>query len=129
VLTAWEITSMQETVVGSFDATAVRQRWSTTTDEYGDQVRSTASDLALPCRLFQTTGSEVTQDRDTQVSDWSLHVPYDADVTGHDTVIVYPVLFADYDSAARPSPTGTFEVIGPPLVRATHKRANLEFVA
>lgn len=77
---------------------------STGTDEYGNTVLTYGSGTDYPARMEQTTGTEVTQDRDTQVADWVLFLNPDAVITGDSRVVFNG---------------STFEVLGPPSTPTT----------
>ncbi len=87
-------------------------------DDYGNAAETWVEGASYPCRLEPTSGQERTVDRDTQVSDWRLFLPADAELTGRDRVVV--------DSKV-------FEVVGPPAVQHTprgphHVEAALRYV-
>lgn len=90
-------------------ATIVRP--GTTTDEYNNQVPdwATATRSTWPARLEQLAGREVTADQQTQLADWILYLPPDAQVEGTDRV--------EHDGK-------TFEVVGPPNEATTPRRTS-----
>ena len=76
----------------------------TSTDVYGSTQFVYTSGTDYPARMQQTTGVEVTRDRDTQVSDWLLFLNPDAVISGDSRVVFNG---------------STFEVLGPPYVVST----------
>lgn len=89
-------------------------------DEYGNAAESWVESGVWPARFEQTDGREVTDDRDTQVSDWRVFLPPDVEIGGRDRVV---------DEHGR-----TFEVVGPPARQSTpagphHVVANLRSVS
>lgn len=104
MIPAAELAAMQAVVESTLTQTVTRRRYTTTTDTYGNPVRNTSSTTTYPGRLVHRSADELNTDRDTQVSDWSIILPHDADVTGRD------VLEVDGD---------TFEVVGEPFIFAT----------
>jgi hypothetical protein len=81
-----------------------RIRYATTVNVYGDLERGVESSVVYRCRLEQVTGTEVTVNRSTQISNWVLYLPPDADVKASDTVKVSDT---------------TYEVVGPPIAHKT----------
>jgi hypothetical protein len=73
-------------------------------DDYGNETEGYTDGGDWPCRLWQTTGTELGPDRDTQVGSYQLAVPPECPITGKDRVTVDGVLYA---------------VDGPPLHRRT----------
>lgn len=76
----------------------------TSTDAYGSSTFVYSGGTDYPARMQQTAGTEVTKDRDTQVSDWLLFLNPDVPITGDSRV-----LFNGQ----------TFEVLGPPAIPTT----------
>jgi hypothetical protein len=99
---------------------AVRNRFGSTTDDYNNVVvNDTVVDTkTYPCRLEQGPSTEITLGANTQISNWVIYLPPDADVKGTDVLEV--------DSQK-------YEVLGPPTVSITsagphHKTAQLTVV-
>lgn len=89
----------------SFEQLATIYTWSAgAVDDYNQPTDVYTSAGVWPCRLWQTTGRENQQDRDTQIGTYQLAVPPDAVIDGHSRVEVDAVMF---------------EVTGPPLHRRT----------
>jgi hypothetical protein len=91
-----------------------------TVDEYGDTSTTFSAGTSYLGRLEQRSAQEVTDGRDTMVSDWVLYLQPDATVAGRDRVV---------DMYGR-----TFEVVGPPIMQrspraAHHLQVNLRHVA
>lgn len=91
-----------------------------TADEYGNTSTTFGAGSAYKGRLEQRSAQEVTDGRDTFVSDWVLYLFPDAAINGRDRVV---------DGNGR-----TFEVVGPPIVQRSprgphHIQANLRFVS
>jgi len=94
----------------SFDQTATISSLSAGgRDEYGNPTDTYTEVGIWPCRLWQATGREDNQDRDTQQGTYQLILPPDAIINGHSRVEVEG---------------STFEVVGPPLMRRTPSGAS-----
>jgi hypothetical protein len=79
----------------------------------GDPVEKT-----YRCRLEQSVANELVDDRATQISEWILFLPHDADIRASDLVAIDDL---------------NYEVIGPPEAARTrghvnHLEARLRFV-
>jgi head-tail adaptor len=90
-----------------------------TVDEYGDTSTVFAAGTTYRGRLEQRSAQEVTDGRDTFVSDWVLYLLPDAVINGRDRV--------EADG-------NTFEVVGAPIVQRSprgphHIQASLRLVA
>jgi hypothetical protein len=90
------------------------------TDEYNNPRPdwTAPTTTVWPGRLEQRTAREVTADQATQVADWLLFLPADAQIAGSDRVQV---------------DTTIFEVVGPPNLatspwRPSHLEVNLRHV-
>jgi hypothetical protein len=89
-------------------------------DEFNSPSTTYSAGTEYLGRLEQRSAQEVTDGRDTMVSDWVLYLPPDATVVGRDRVV---------DMYGR-----TFEVVGPPIMQrspraAHHLQVNLRHVA
>lgn len=73
-------------------------------DDFGNPTDTWNDEGTWPCRLWQTTGTELNENRDTQIGTYQLAVGPTAPITGRSRVTV--------DGS-------TFEVDGPPLHRRT----------
>jgi hypothetical protein len=90
----------------------------TVSERYNDPSGGTPIEAEYPCRLEQTTSQEITLGRATQISDWILFLPWNADLKADDVVRVGGL---------------TYEVVGPPIQartvgRVDHVEARLRFV-
>lgn len=115
-LTATQRAGMRATTEATFEGAGVRRRYPLVEDRYGNEKPNLAApdDMAIPnLVLWQTDGSETTQDRDTQIADWLARVPVGTDITGRDLLIVAGT---------------TYEVVGPPANVGTHLRLRLRHV-
>lgn len=99
---------------------ATRNRFGSTTDDYNNVVpNDTVVDTKeYPCRLEQGPSIELTIGANTQITNWIIYLPPDADVKGTDVLEVDAL---------------KYEVIGPPTVSITsvgphHKTANLTYI-
>ncbi len=96
---------------------ATRNRFGSTVDDYNNEI---ANDTVIDtkryaCRLQQSPSKEITVGANTQITNWVIYLPPEADVRGTD------VLEVDGQK---------YEVVGPPTVSITpsgphHKTANL----
>lgn len=119
MLTENDLTGIRWTVEQSFPDTIVVRRFTTTTDDYGNEERGTATNTSYAGRLIQRDATERTEDGQVTTSDWSVLLPHDADVESSDQIIA-----GGY----------TFEVAGPPVWnpspgQATHLRVALRHVS
>lgn len=85
-------------------AATIYTRSSGAVDDYGNAADVFTAAGIWPCRLWQTTGRENQQDRETQIGAYNLIVPPDAVIDGLSRVEVDGTMF---------------EVVGPPLLRCT----------
>jgi hypothetical protein len=100
--------------------TCLRVRYATVTDDYNNEVRdpNNPTVATYPCRLEQTPSMEITVGANTQISNWVIYLPPDADVKGTDVIQADGV---------------TYEVLGPPMANRSpimvhHQEARLIFV-
>jgi hypothetical protein len=73
-------------------------------DRYGNEAEGYGPGVEEPCRLEQTSGTEVTDGRDALVSDWQLFLRANTTATGRSRATV--------DGRV-------FEVVGPPAEART----------
>lgn len=110
MLTSDDLDGLRATVAASFNTTCTRRRYAVgTADTFGNPTAGATSDVAYACRFVPAPGNEDTVDRDVQINEGAVLLPYDADVLGGDQLIVSST---------------TWEVIGPAVGQSwsTHLR-------
>lgn len=119
LLTAAALEGIRDTVGLLFSDEIVRRRFTTTTDEYGNEERDTAEDVTYPGRLIWRETTERTDSGQASAVLPSVLLPHDADVETTDQIIADGL---------------TFEAAGPPMLNpspgeSTHLRVLLRHVS
>lgn len=114
LLTDGQIDAMRATVAQTFDRTATILAPQQGTDRYGNQTPGYV-EVAwyVPCSIATASQSEVTIDRDTQITNWVLRLPPDTRLSGRHRIRVAGLVY---------------EVIGEPELFPTHLHANCRVV-
>lgn len=112
-----ELAGMRATTETGFDDTAkVRRFVPAGESDFGNPTGSWVDGSAIPAMFVHTSSREVTVARDTQISDWFVRLPWNADVKGNDQIV-------------RQTDGAVFAVLGPPSFERTHVRAQLTSVS
>jgi hypothetical protein len=114
---------MIATVGETFDRRAViLNRSEGSADDYGNTAPVYTGAPEVDCGLKHVDGVEVTQDRNTQISDWLCRLPPASVISGRDRIRI-----SDQNPAEGWYPSGgaLYEVVGPPERFDTHVHANL----
>lgn len=99
-----ELEDMRSTVKDTFTQTATVLTFTEgAEDDYGNASESWEAGAEYPCLLSQRAAIEFTDDRNTQIREWVVRLPYDAAVTGKDRLQI--------DGSV-------YEIIGPPEIPA-----------
>lgn len=100
MLTSEELASVQATLDDARTQTVqVLVRSAGAEDVFGNPADSYAAPVSYTGLVVPVSAQEVTEDRETQISDRKLRLPYDAVISGRDRVVCEGV---------------TYEVVGPP---------------
>jgi hypothetical protein len=125
-----QLVTMVQTVEDTWDREAVVLTLTLASDDdYGNAPESyVPAGAPVLCGLVHRAGREVTQDRDTQITDWTGRFPPPTVLSGRDRIrISDPSPEPGWE--AEPTGWALYEVVGPPERLGTHVHAELLHVA
>jgi len=113
------VATLRATTESGFDSMAQIQKWTPGPEsDLGNETGAWESDGdPVPAMFVHEAGTEVTTNRDTQIADWFVRLPYGTPLTGSQQIV-------DLGQ----DPPVTFQVVGPPTDQITHLRAELSHI-
>lgn len=115
LLTDGQIESMRATVTETFDAVATVLRSQAGTDRYGNTAVDSWVEVAwfVQCSIARKNETEIVDGRDTQITDWTIRMPVDTQISGRDRIRVG---------------TTVYEAVGEPQTFPTHVHVDVRHV-
>lgn len=115
LLTGGQVDAMASTFARTFDRSCTILRPQAGTDRYGNETVAVYVEVAwhVGCSLARKSEKELTEGRDTQITDWVIRLPVGTQISGRDHIEIGDI---------------TYEVVGEPEQFPTHVHVDVRHV-